>query len=178
MATSKSPRLTSADLSLSFGAIAFPVHVWAIINILVIFPAWLLRLSLWELAGAISYPLVEALLESGLVWLVLVGISFVLPRKWLADKFVVLASALVWLLAAWAILAQFILVRLLQWGPLQWIPGLIVVVISFGLVIWLIHRFARVESTIKTIVQRLAVLTYIYIFFDVLGLLVIILRNL
>jgi hypothetical protein len=178
LAISKRPRLTPTDLSLSFGAIAFPVHVWTIINILVIFPAWLLRLSLWELAGAISYPLVEALLESGLIWLVLVGASFVLPRKWLADKFVVLASALVWLLAAWAILAQFNLVRLLQWGPLQWVPGLIVVVLSFGLVIWLIHRFARVESTIKTIVQRLAVLTYIYIIFDVLGLLVIILRNL
>ena len=55
----KSRKVSSADLSLAFGAIAFPIHVWAIINILIIFPAWLLRLSLWELAGAVGYPLLD-----------------------------------------------------------------------------------------------------------------------
>jgi hypothetical protein len=58
---------------LAFGAIAFPIHVWAIVNILIVFPAWFIRLSMWELAGVISYPLVTALLESGLLWLVLGG---------------------------------------------------------------------------------------------------------
>ena len=163
---------------LSFGAIAFPVHVWAIINILVIFPAWLLRLSIWELAGAISYPLVFALLESSILWIGLVALSYVLPRKWLADKFVALSSVLVWLLAAWAALVQFIYERILQWGLEQILPGLLLVAFSFGLVYWLVQRHGRLEGLIKRLTQGLAVLTYLYMIFDLLGLVVVIIRNL
>ena len=165
-------------MALSFGAIAFPVHVWAIINILAILPAWLLRLSIWELAGVISYPLVDALLESGILWMGLVGLSFVLPRKWLADKFVALSSALAWLLAAWAALVQFIYDRMLQWGPEQMVPGLLLVAVSFGLVYWLVQRYGRLEGWIKRLTQGLIVLTYFYMIFDLLGLVVVILRNL
>jgi hypothetical protein len=174
----KNQRLSAGDLSLSFGAIAFPVHVWAIINILVIFPAWLLRLSIWELAGAIGYPLVAALLESSLLWMGLVGLSHLLPRKWLADKFVAFSSVLVWLLAAWAVLVQYIFDHILQWGPGQLLPALLLVIFSFGLVYWLIRRYGRLEDWIKKLTQGLAVLTYFYIFLDLLGLVVVILRNL
>ncbi len=178
MGISKTRRLPAGDLLLAFGAIAFPIHVWAIVNILIIFPAWFIRLSMWELAGAISYPLVTALLESGLLWLVLVGLSFVLPKKWLADKFAALSSLIVWLLSAWVMLAQFIFVHILQWDLEFKIGGLVLVVVSIGLAFWLVHHFGRLEGWIKKLAQNLAVLTYLYIFFDLLGLVVIILRNL
>jgi len=174
----KDRRLSPGDLSLSFGAIAFPIHVWAIINILAIFPAWLLRLTIWELAGAISYPLVDALLESSILWIGLVLLSYMLPKKWLADKFVALSSVLVWVLAAWAVLVQFIYGLILQWGPQQVLPGLLLVAISFGLVYWLVKRHEKLESFIKRLTQGLAVLTYFYLIFDLLGLVVIIIRNL
>jgi len=174
----KSRGLSSRDLSLAFVAIAFPVHVWAIINILDFLPAWLLRLSAWELAGVIGYALVEALLESGILWLVLVALGFVLPRKWLADKFVALSSILVWLLAAWVVLVQFIFGHILQWGPVQMVPGLLVVALTFGLVYWLVQRYERLDGWIKRLAQGLVVLTYLYMIFDLLGLVVVILRNL
>jgi hypothetical protein len=174
----KSRGLSPGDLSLSFAAIAFPVHVWAIINILAIFPAWLLRLSIWELAGAISYPLVVALLESSILWIGLVVLSNVLPRKWLAEKFVALSSVLVWLLAAWAVVIQFIFVTILQWEPQQMIPGLLLVAFSFCLVYWLVQRYERLEGWIRRLAQGLAVLAYLYILFDLLGLVVVIVRNL
>jgi hypothetical protein len=154
------------------------VHVWAIINILIVFPAWLLRLSIWELAGAIGYPLVEALLESTILWTGLVVVSFVLPKKWLAEKFVALSSVLVWLLALWAVLVQFIFVSIVQWGWQQLLPGLFLMVLSFGLVYWFVRRYGRLEGWIKMLVQGFAVLTYIYVIFDLLGLVVVILRNL
>lgn len=172
-----SRRLSPGDLSQSFGAIAFPVHVWAIINILAILPVWLLRASIWELAGVISYPLVDALLESCILWIGLVILGFILPKKWLADKFVVLSSVLVWLLAAWAALAQFFYDSLLQWGLTQILPGLVLVVLSFGLVYWLVQRRGRLEGWIKRLTQGLAVLTYFYVIFDLLGLAVVIIRN-
>jgi hypothetical protein len=173
----KSRKLSRGDLSLAFVAIAFPVHVWAIINILNFLPSWLLRLSIWELAGVIGYPLVDALLESCLLWLVLVVLGLVLPSKWLADKFVALSSILAWLLAAWAVLVQFIFGRILRWGPAQMIPGSLLVIFSFVLVTWLVQRHGQLEGWIKRLVQGLVVLTYLYLVFDLLGLVVVILRN-
>ena len=174
----KNRRLLAGDLSLSFGAIAFPVHVWAIVNILAIFPSWLLRLSLGELAGAVSYPLVAALLESGILWIIWVGLSYLLPQKWLAQKFVALSSALVWLLVAWAVLAQYNFDRIVQWGPSQLLPGLLLVALTLGLVYWLVQRYGRLEGWIRRLAQGLGVLTYFYLVFDLLGLAVVILRNL
>ena len=154
------------------------MHVWAIINILYILPAWLLRFSVWELAGAIGYSLVDALLESCLLWIGLVVLCYVLPRKWFADKFVALSSALVWLLSAWAVLIQFIYKSILQWGWEQMLSGLLLAAFSFGLVTWLVKRSGRLEGWIKRLAQGLVVLTYFYIAFDLVGLAVIILRNL
>jgi hypothetical protein len=170
--------VSAGDLLLSLGAVAFPVHVWAIVNILFILPAWLLRLSIWELAGGISYALLDALLESCVLWVGLVLLSFVLPRKWLADKFAALSSVLVWLLCAWAALVQFNFSIILQWGIEQMLPVLLGVVFSFGLVYWLVQRYGRLEGWIKLLTQRLAVLSYIYVIFDVLGVVVVVLRNL
>ncbi len=178
MGISSSRRLSRGDLSLAFVAIAFPVHVWAIISILDFLPSWLLRLSIWELAGVIGYPLVDALLESCILWLVLVVFGLMLPRKWLADKFVALSGVLAWMLAAWAVLVQFIFGRILQWGPEQMVPGLLLVVFSFGLVYWLVQRYEQVENRIRKLVQGLVILTYFYLFFDLLGLVAVIVRNL
>jgi hypothetical protein len=142
------------------------------------FPAWLLRFSIWELAGVISYPLVEALLESCIFWLGMLILSFVLPKNWLENKFVALSSILVWVMAAWAVLIQFIYGSILQWEWQQMVPGLLLVVFSFGFIYWLVQRFGRFEGWIKKAAQGLAVLAYFYIFFDLLGLAVLIIRNL
>ena len=173
-----SKKLAPGDLPLAFGAIAFPLHVWAIVNILVVLPAWLLRMSLGELAGGIGYPLVDALLESALLWLVFVLFSLLLPKKWLAEKFVALSSALAWLLAAWAMGVQFTFDKLLRWGPLEFIPGLLLVAASFVCVYWIIQRSPRLQNWIKSAAQALAVPTYLYVACDLLGLVVVILRNL
>jgi hypothetical protein len=175
---SKPHKLSFVDLSLSFGAIAFPIHVWAIVNTLVIIPAWLLRLSLWELAGAIGYPLVFALLETCVLWIGFVFLAYLLPGKWLANKFVALSSLLVWLMAIWAALLQFIFGRILLWGLVTVIFGSLLIVFSLGLGYWLVQRFARLESGIKRVTQRLSVLTFVYLLFDLLGLVVVVLRNL
>ncbi len=174
----KSRRLSPGDLSLSFGAIAFPVHVWAIINILDLLPGLAAALIGLGAGGSHRLSLVDALLESCILWIGLMALGFVLPRKWLADKFVALSSALAWLLAAWAVLVQFIYESILQWGPEQMIPGLLLVAFSFGLVYWLVQRYGRLDGWIKRLAQGLMVLTYFYVVFDLLGLVVVVLRNL
>lgn len=178
MAISKTHKLTREDLFLSLGAIALPIHIWAIIHILQVFPAWLLRSSLWDLVGVISYPLVGALLESCIVWAGFILFGFILPKRWLADKFVALSSILAWVLAAWAVVVQFNFQHFLRWDRVGIGLGLLFIAFTLWIVSWLVRRFRRIEDLIKKIAQGIEVLGYFYIAFDLLGLAVILLRNL
>jgi hypothetical protein len=166
------------DLAPSFGAVAFPIHVWAIINLLNVFPAWLLRMSIGELAGGIGYTLTDALLESAILWGVLVLLGLLLPKKWLAERFVAFSSLLAWLLALWAAVVQFQFGTILQFESWQLALGMLVVVLTFVGGFWAVRHFTRLEDRIRRLVQGLAVVTYVYIVFDVLGLVAVILRNL
>ena len=47
-----------------FAISMFVVHVWQIINMLQLVPAWRLRLDAWDLVGVIAYTQAFALLES------------------------------------------------------------------------------------------------------------------
>jgi hypothetical protein len=137
----------------------------------------MLRASLWELVGAVSYPLVAALLESCVLWGVFVVLSFILPKNWFAVKYAALSIFLGWLLAAWAMLIQFIYLDIIRWSLVQVSLGLIVVVFSFGFATWLVHRFKRLEHWIKILAQRLVVLTYLYLLIDLLGVIILLVRN-
>jgi hypothetical protein len=174
----KSQRFPQGDLSLSFGGIALVVHVWAILNILIILPAWMLRASIWELAGAISYPLVAALLESSILWIGMVALSYILPKKWLADKFAVLSSSMVWFLCFWAIVLLGGFVRVLELSLTQILIGLFLVILSFGDLYYLVRRYERLEHRIKRLIRSVAILAYFYVFIDLLGVVVIVIRNL
>lgn len=174
----KSQRLPPGDLWLSFGGIALVIHVWAITHILIKMPLWQLRMNIWELVGAISYTLVDALLESSIFWIGFVVLSYILPKKWLADKFAVLSSVLVWLLCFWAIYFQIEFNHVLEWGPKQILLGILLVVISCIDLYWLIHRIKSLEDGIKRFVRPLAILAYCYVLFDLLGLVIIVVRNL
>lgn len=174
----RSQKLPLEDLSLSFGAVAFPIHVWAIINILMLFPAWLLRMTVWELAGGVGYALAAALLESCTLWLILVSLGLLLPGRWLADQFAAASSVIAWLLAGWAALVQFNFDQILRWEAGSIAAGLLTVALSAALAAWLVRRYGGVERLIRKAAQGLAVLAYLYVSIDVLGLAVVVLRNL
>jgi hypothetical protein len=137
-------------------------------------------MTIWELAGAISYPLVEALLESSILWAGFVGLSYILPKKWLADKFAIISSASAWLLCFWAILLQSEYVEfehVLEWGPKQFLFGFLLVIIAVIDLNLLIHRIKSLEDRIKRLTQAFAILAYCYVLFDILGLVIILVRN-
>lgn len=177
MAVDKKQRLSRSDLLLSFGAIAFPIHIWTIFNVLYIFPAWLLRYSIGDLVGVVSYPLADAFLESFLIWIGLVILGYVLPKKWLADKFVAVTSAVVWLSSAWAVLGQYNYKSILSWNLLQLILGLLGGILSYCFVYWLVFRWKPLEGWLRKATEVLAVLVYFYVIVDLAGLVVVILRN-
>jgi hypothetical protein len=159
-----------------FAACAFPIHVWAILCLLNEVPAWLMRLSAWELIGATAYTLAFALLETVIVFLILISLGIILPAKVLRDKFVALGSTMVFLGSVWAVIAHHGRVPL--WSNsrllLTWLILLLASLVTSYLII---HWNQKAEKAITSFVERLVPICYLYIFVDILSVIIIVLRN-
>jgi len=137
----------------------------------------MLRLSIWDLIGVMAYSQMFTLLETVLVFLALVLLAFVLPKAWFRRKFVALSGAFVLLTSVWLaflhyndhIIENRQLVRALIWG----VSLALLIVAS----VVLIHRSERFEKTLNLFIERLAVLSFIYLLVDGISVILVIIRN-
>lgn len=147
-------------------------------NLLQFLPAWVLRLSVWDLLGVVAYTQAFALLESLLLWLVVMLVGIVLPAKLVANRFLVLGSALFFLHSIWVIIIQYIYDALRSGGLIQFLLLGSVYAFSVAVTFFLVTRSDKLAASIRALIERLAVLSFIYIFVDLLSVFVVILRNL
>lgn len=165
------------DLVLAFAACAFPVFVWSILNVLREVPAWVLRLNVWDLIGMLAYTQAFALVESIMIFLAFTVLSIVLPTRILRDKFVAQTGMVVVLSSVWGILAhhdQQII------GPdhlMQLAFWFVVYLVSVGAFYVLVDRNERLEKLVCSLINRLAVVSFVYVGVGFLGVFVAILRN-
>ena len=171
---------------------AFPIHLWTIILILNDF-AWVSeRTNVWDAIGVGAYGLLYAFMESAVVWLVIILLGFLLPRGWDEQKRIAMLSVLYWVAALWAIGGQ--LYFLLEMGPppvlvqflvesgrpLRLLYGaafLLVGATVFVPLMWLI-RSSRAVQVMQEVIERVSLLTIIYLFFDLIAGVVVLVRNL
>lgn len=136
-------------------------------------PSWVLYLRGWEVVGMVAYALSFALFETLLVFLIIILVGLVVPNRWVVDRYIPLASLWLVELAIMAIVFQHHIIRHLPKRNLVIAFGLILAVSSLIPI-----RFPKVGNFFRWVSDRLVILSFIYIFFDVLGLVVVILRNL
>lgn len=163
---------------LIFVAAVFPIHVWVIFNGLRAVPSWLKSLSLWDLAGALGYMQFSALIESIFVVAGLVLFAIILPEKIFRKRFVSQGTVLILLGAIWALLMHYKGDDWDLWtkmGLLKSLGFLVVLIILASIFVAISEKAGK---TITTIVKRLTPLAMFYIVMDLLGLLIIIVRNL
>ncbi len=176
MATFRSRLALNRDIVLVFAAIVFPVYSWSVLQILRLFPSWILRLSLWELVGIIAYTQAYALLESLLILIALVLLSAVLPARFFRKNFVAQGSLLVFLTAGWVIAThhnnQFFPREIrvfLLWSAIY--------LVSVGVSFILIRRYERLDQIVNSLVERLTVFLYVYLPISLAAVIIVILRN-
>jgi hypothetical protein len=165
-------KLTNRELLLVFAICSLPVHVWTVVNVLYDVPAWMKYMTLWDLAGAISYALAFALLETIALFLPVVLVGWVLPKNWLRGNFLALSFAFV--LEA-VVMALFIHEN----ERLLWDKGLLLKIFVgvFAGLTALIYLFPKINHIVKSLGERIVVLFYLYFFLDVLAVIIIIVRN-
>jgi len=167
------------ELALVFAACVFPVHVWTIINVLREVPAWVLRLSAWQLVGVISYALLVALVESVLLFVGLVVLGTVLPRVVFGDGdgFVAQAVMIVLLTSAWAVVAHYNTDVIRLWGLRKFALWGMIYLASLGAGYALVRTVGKVEQVLRAVVERVSILSYAYVVADLAAVVVVIVRN-
>jgi hypothetical protein len=147
--------------------------------------------TIQDAIGVVSYGLIFAFIESVLVFLVAVILSFLVSRKWAEERRLALVGILVMITSLWAIAGYlFFILNVSIPGesivflaglthPLRFLYGLslALVVPTIVLPAYLALRSEKFVKGVQGLFERLALLTTLYLFFDVIGLFIVIIRN-
>ncbi len=167
-------RFSSEELVQIFVACSFPIHVWAIPHMLHDVPSWLLRFTRSELLGVLSYTFTFMLAESILAFLCILILGMLIPRRWLERSIVPFCFVLLIELTILAITLQYFTLRHILYRRLLFVIAVLLAIgFAFG-----ISRIRKIKFFSVVIIERLTPLTFLYIFFDLIALLIVFMRNL
>jgi len=165
-----------------FSVILFIVFSWALYRTFWWVPSWLEYLSIWGILIIIAYVVAFALVESLVILALLTILSLLLPRKIFKDQFVVQGSVLSLLLGLGAFLIQRnvgVIYRLkleqTLLYPLLILGAVILLMIITSFLFKRIHALSRFT---QAIVERMTIFAYLYVPMGLIGLLVVVIRNL
>jgi hypothetical protein len=185
-------RLTKKELVNLFLVIAFPIHAWAIILVLTDYRWVYDQFGMGIFIGYASYTLVFAFFESVIFLLFLWILSFLLPKRWAGRRSFSMLTLWAMVISLWAIGNQvfhllledppgflsWIMLRVYYYQVLGFSILVALILISVILPLILIPRYARIETGIIRVVERITLLSSIYLIFDLFGFIIIIVRNL
>lgn len=167
------------ELSLVFLVAVFPIHFWLMISYLHELPAYLLRLSINEMVGILAYNQLFALIESLVITGGVLLLAVFLPWQWIREQFVVAASLIILISALWMIPVHYSekLITLLAGNIILIIPiSLLWSGLYFATIYVLIIMTRRKLGFLKGVlafVDRISVLSAIYLFVDLISLFII-----
>jgi hypothetical protein len=170
---------------------AFPLHVWTIILAFRDFSWVSERTNSWDAIGVVSYGLLFAFIESVVIFLITVLLGFLVPKKWGEDRRIALLGTLMLVASLWAMISYLFfmlqmsipegaiafLVSLAHPLRLLYIVSLALVGLTVALPAYLVLRSEKFLQGVKGFFERLSLLTLFYLFFDFVGLVIVIIRN-
>lgn len=174
------------DMFLVFGVVLFAVFGWSIRGFFYKLPAFSLYFGLDANLAILCYMMAFALLESLLVTSALVAIAAILPFGWLRSGFaykgfliILVATVAMILFEGWYKADFFKDILAGQTYPIPpFILGVAGSVLGLGTLLWLFHWQPRLQRYALDIVERMSLFAYIYVPLGVVGLAVVLVRDL
>lgn len=170
---------------------AFPLHIWTIILAFRDFSWVTERTNSWDAIGVVSYGLIFAFIESVVVFLAALLLGFLVSRKWNEDRRLTLIGILVFITSLWAMAGYlFFMLNISVPGetilffaglahPLRVLYAVILALVGSTVVlpVYLVLRSEKFLRGARGFFERISTLTLFYLFFDFLGLVIVIIRN-
>ena len=171
---------------------AFPLHFW---TLLLAFRdvSWVSeRTNVWDAIGVVSYGLFFALLESVAIFLIVALLGLLLPKKWDSNRRISVLAFLILITAVWAMISQLLFLWniSLPAGAIEYLRKsdhpvritytvlLMVITPTVLLPAYSLARTSKAIVVMQNLMERLSLLTVFYLFFDVLSVIIILVRNL
>jgi hypothetical protein len=167
----------------TFVAVAFPVHLWAIIITFQQFSSYALYLTISEILGIVAYTLASTLLECILITVLLIIIGVGLPQRFFKEK---IASQAALLTPMALVVAYYVhsqdsklffyfqsYMRFEEWIVI-WMFGMIPILI----ISYFVGKYQKFSELLSKYVDRITILSLVYIFCDLIAVVIVILRNL
>lgn len=171
----------TVDRDILLSSCIFPVFFWAFYDFFNQFPSYILGYNITEIVGIAAYNFSFALLESLLffiiILLILYLVAIVLPNKLLGDHLAVIGSGLAIWVAGVAMFIQKNYITVIGWNSQTENIYLGLAGLGFLIYCTFVIHYPKFKSVIRSIYKRLVVLSAIYAVFGIVGLIVIILRN-
>ncbi|MBT3391785.1 MAG: hypothetical protein HN413_15410 [Chloroflexi bacterium] len=183
-------KLSKPNLWTLFLMTAFPTHVWTILLAFQDFSWMTARNNSWDAVGVGAYGLLAAFVESIFVFVVALLLSLLLPRSWDEKKRLAALTGLIFIVAIAEILNQLyflnglppsIFAFLLHSGhPLRYLYGttLVVSIAALALSLYFTATSKKFVDAAQNIIERLSLLTMLYLLLDFVGLVIVVVRNL
>jgi hypothetical protein len=165
------------ETQMVLGFLVFVVFSWSVRGFLYRVTSFLLYFDTGEVLSVFFYMMAFALLESLLVLGGLLLLTIVLPGKWFRVGFSYKASLIVLVTAVAMILLQGMLTSEAPSQVILLIGMIVSLVVLFGLN-FAFYRIQRLQSGLNAVLDRFTVFTYLYIPLGIVGLLVVLVRNL
>lgn len=167
------------------------MHIWTLFLGFRDFDWVTARTNSWDAVGVVSYGLLFTFFESLVVFIAVVLLGFLISIKWSQKKRTALMGVMVIILSLWSILNQTYFLRAMEPSeqiivfyigtrrPLAalYVTTILFVGLSFALPTCAILTSSKAEKTVLDGFERLSTLMILYLVFDIIALVIILIRN-
>jgi hypothetical protein len=155
----------------------FACFSWTLIGFFNKLSSFILYFTPGEIADIFAFMMAFALLESLAVTGLLILLSAVLPSSWLKEGFAFKGFVILLVATATAILLQKALRDYFPSAPVLLTYSLFPFLVT-ALLVWFIHSRPRLQKILLSIQDRILIMLFIYLPVGVIGLLVVMARDL
>lgn len=184
-------RFTKKDLQNLFLVIAFPIHAWSIIQVLRDVGLVYDQQGGGILTGYIAYSMVFAFFETAVFFILFFLLGHLLPKRWAGEKTLAILSQWGIVLSLWGVANQvyfillesppeflsWVLLRVAHRQQLGFTILLVTVVLSVVLPLILTTRYEKIKNGTIAIIERISLLSILYLVFDFISFIIIVFRN-
>ena len=165
----------SQEIQSVFGFLVFVIFTWSIRGFLYKLSSFMLYYGVGKIIGVLAYMMSFSLMESAIVFLILLAMAVMLPGKWFRDGFSWKAGLIIFALSIGSILLQDSITFRLPSVRILAVGSLIVILSLAGL--WLLClKYQRIRKAVELIMENFSIFMYIYVPLGILSALVVFVR--
>lgn len=185
------PGLTKDNIWKLFLFCIFLFHLWTFFMVFRDVPWVVDRFGDWDAVGLASYALMFALVESAAIFVFLIIVNFFIPNRFEHNQRLSILSVMVLVIWFWGVLGQIYfmnsagVLRLFQTlvsnasRPLAMIYIMVIPFVAVSIFLPLYSLVKKPQRALKftEIIDRISTLSILYLVFDVVGIFIVIYRN-